>query len=170
MNSYKGIENIIKCISQFSREFREHNIKFKFIGNGPDLRIEGVDFVQVPLLSEKDLYEIFKTTDLLLVPSKSDNSPNIIFEAALFGTPFLGSNRTGLPELAKMFDLPTFEFGNTVSLFEGIMEIKSQVISRQKIRNIALEHTNPKSIALKMRNLYQEKLTDVKETRADKES
>jgi len=170
MNSYKGIENILNCISQHSSEFRKANIRFKFVGNGPKLQIKNVDFDQLPLLDEDELFEIFKATDLLLVPSKSDNSPNIIFEAALFGTPFLGSNRTGLPELANMFNLPIFDFGNSASLFEAIMTIKNQLITRKKIRSIALENVSPALIALKMQNLYQEKLIEVSETRVAKES
>lgn len=39
--------------------------------------------------------------DLLLVPSRADNSPNVIHEAKTFGIPILGSNVGGITELLQ---------------------------------------------------------------------
>lgn len=168
-NSYKGLDNILKCISEYSNELSAENIHFRFVGSGSRLTITGVQFEQLPILNESEMIEMYKTTDLLIVPSKTDNSPNIIFEAAMCGVPFLGSNRTGLPELSEIFNLPTFEFGNPKSLLRAILSVKSSPIDKQLIRSLALEHVDPHKVAIKLKSLYQMKLTEADSTRSSKE-
>ena len=50
--------------------------------------------------------EFWKRTEVLLVPSLQDNSPNVIHEAKQRGIPVIGSNVGGIPELlSKKYDL-----------------------------------------------------------------
>lgn len=44
----------------------------------------------------KDFWE---TIDVLLVPSRADNSPNVIHEAKLWGVPVVATNTGGIPEI-----------------------------------------------------------------------
>ena len=168
-NSYKGIKNILECISIYSSELNKNNIFFRFVGNGPKLKIEGVQYRQYPNLSEGDLIEIYKSTDLLLVPSKTDNSPNVIFEAAMCGTPFLGSNRAGLPELSELFGFSSFEYGNPESLYNAIVEATNAVTNSLKIRNLAFENVDPQTIAETLKRLYQRKLIESVSRRSSKD-
>jgi glycosyltransferase involved in cell wall biosynthesis len=168
-NSYKGIKNILECISIYSSELNKNNIFFRFVGNGPKLKIEGVQYRQYPNLSEGDLIEIYKSTDLLLVPSKTDNSPNVIFEAAMCGTPFLGSNRAGLPELSELFGFSSFEYGNPESLYNAIVEATNAVTNSLKIRNLAFENVDPQTIAETLKGLYQRKLIESVSRRSSKD-
>jgi glycosyltransferase involved in cell wall biosynthesis len=39
--------------------------------------------------------------DVLLVPSKADNSPNVIHEAKLWGKPVVSSDVGGIPEILR---------------------------------------------------------------------
>jgi glycosyltransferase involved in cell wall biosynthesis len=51
-------------------------------------------------LSDFDNYEDFwGSIDVLLVPSRADNSPNVIHEAKLWGKPVLASMVGGIPEI-----------------------------------------------------------------------
>jgi glycosyltransferase involved in cell wall biosynthesis len=169
-NSYKGIDGILECISMYSSELKRKNISFRFVGNGLKLKIKGVQFRQYPNLRERDLIEIYKSTDLLLVPSKTDNSPNVIFEAAMCGTPFLGSNKAGLPELSELFGSSTFEYGNPESLYNAIVEAKNTIISSLNIRNLALENVDPQTIAETLKQIYQRKLTESASRRSSKDA
>jgi glycosyltransferase involved in cell wall biosynthesis len=110
-----------------------------------------------------DLIDVYKSTDLLLVPSKTDNSPNVVFEAALCGTPFLGSNKAGLPELSE-----TFEYGNSENLFMRIIEARHFKHDRAMIRRTALESVDPRKIAETLRVLYQAKITEEASRRSGK--
>ncbi len=57
--------------------------------------------------------EFWSKIDALLVPSEADNSPNVIFEAAIRGIPVIGSKVGGIPELlTPEFDLAV-DFNNT---------------------------------------------------------
>ncbi len=168
-NPYKGIENILACVSMFSKELEDENILFRFVGNGlkPDIPFNLAEFL--PILSETQMIEMYDTTNLLIVPSRSDNSPNVIFEATLRGKPFVASNRTGLPELSQIFGMPSFDFGNPSSLFNAIMTIKSKKIDGNRLRNLSLELVHPQKTANAMKNLYQEKLIDALSTRSANE-
>jgi len=168
-NSYKGLQNVLECISNHVDEFRQNNFHFNFVGHGPMLTIKGVSFTQYPNLSESDLIEIYKSTDLLLVPSKTDNCPNVIFEAAMCGTPFLGSDRAGLPELSELFGLQTFEYGISDSLRKALMNAKNTKIDREMIRKLAFESVNPQKIAENIKELYQKKLTEAASMRSNKD-
>lgn len=169
-NPYKGIENILACISIYSKELETENILFRFIGNGPkpDIPLALREFL--PTLSEFQMIEIYDTTNLLIVPSRSDNSPNVIFEATLRGKPFLASNRTGLPELSELFGMPSFDFGNPTSLFNAILKIKSMKFDANLLRKISLDLVDPRNTANKMKNLYQAKLIEARSTRSASEA
>jgi glycosyltransferase involved in cell wall biosynthesis len=168
-NPYKGLDNVLNCIAIYSQEMNRQEIQFQFVGNGSKLDIKGIEFRQYPNLDELDLIDIYKSTDLLLVPSKTDNSPTVVFEAAMCGTPFLGSNRAGLPELSEIFGLRTFEFGNPESLYNAIVDLKHSEIDRANIRSLALQIVDPQKIAKTMKSLYQRKLTDAVSRRSGKD-
>jgi glycosyltransferase involved in cell wall biosynthesis len=169
-NPYKGIENILKCISRYSKELEAENILFRFVGNGlkPDIPLALSEFL--PTLSEMQMIEMYDTTNLLIVPSRSDNSPNVIFEATLRGKPFLASNRTGLPELSELFGMPSFNFGDPTSLFNAILRIKSMKFDASQLRKLSRELVDPQETATRMKKLYQTKLIEARSTRSANES
>ena len=168
-NSYKGLDNILECIEIYANDFVRRNIQFRFVGHGAELDIRDISYTQYPNLSEESLIEIYRSTDLLLVPSKTDNSPNVVFEAALCGASFLGSNRAGLPELSEMFGNRTFEYGNPHSLFEAILEVKNSAPDRAIVRKIALENVEPKKIAKSVKDLYHKKIAEALLSRSSNE-
>ena len=47
------------------------------------------------------IVDFWAKIDLLLVPSRADNSPNVILEAKSLGIPILGSDVGGIPEMLQ---------------------------------------------------------------------
>ena len=60
------------------------------------------------------------------MPSTQDNSPNVILESLMVGTPVVGSQIGGITELLCQFDLPSFQPNDYVELSEIIMNFKLQ--------------------------------------------
>lgn len=88
-------------------------IKVGFAAMDPSSWIKGGDLVQ-ELVSQNQSSGVFKffslsdfveyedfwnSIDVLLVPSRADNSPNVIHEAKLWGVPVVSTNTGGIPEI-----------------------------------------------------------------------
>jgi glycosyltransferase involved in cell wall biosynthesis len=52
-------------------------------------------------LASQEVYSVMAKSDLLVVPSFSENSPNVIAEAQLLSLPVLASRVGGIPELIQ---------------------------------------------------------------------
>lgn len=86
-------------------------LKIMLVGNG------GVEFTEENLIrfsSENgiEIREHLAAMDLLLVPSKADNVPNVIVEALLEGTPVLATRVGGIPDLLDHLDKDVFLTGD----------------------------------------------------------
>lgn len=115
----KGIETLLKVIDQMP----DH--KFVFAGNGP-LENEVNSRINIDnrgFLTGDELREAISSAKFTIVPSECyENCPFTVMESQMYGTPVLGSNRGGIPELiqiGKTGDL--FEPGNVDSLTEKII-------------------------------------------------
>ena len=101
---HKGVDILIDAFKGIISDC----IKLDIVGKGPDIedllqkasddrRIKFHGFV-----SSEELAEIYRNTDLLVVPSVwYDNSPMVIYEALSYGVPVLASRIGGIPELIK---------------------------------------------------------------------
>lgn len=105
------------------------------------------DNLQLSLLYLKDFpqseqNEFWEQIDCLLVPSRGDNSPNVIHEAKFFNIPVIATNVGGIPELLfSSFDiLLDVKSISVQDILQAILQIKSQNISNEAI--------------LQMRNFY----------------
>jgi len=156
---FKGLDSIIKCITDHTTEFTEQNIKFMFVGAGPEIHIGALKAHQYERIDSSRMVEIYSDTDLLIVPSLVDNSPNVIFEALACGTPFVGSDQGGIPEIAKAFGMETFVYGDSESMYRAIIAQKSSELDSNKIRDAALAIVDPQVVAQKVAELYASKLT-----------
>lgn len=117
----KGIGTLLKVVDQLP------NQKFIFAGNGPLVNevnarsnIENMGF-----LSGSELQQTIASAKFTIIPSECfENCPFTVMESQMYGTPVLGSNRGGIPELiqvGKTGDL--FEPGNVESLKSKIEEM-----------------------------------------------
>lgn len=117
----KGIGTLLKVVDQLP------NQKFVFAGNGPLVdevnsrnNIENRGF-----LSGSELQQTIASAKFTIIPSECfENCPFTVMESQMYGTPVLGSNRGGIPELiqiGKTGDL--FEPGNVENLKSKIEEM-----------------------------------------------
>ncbi len=76
---------------------------------------------RVPFLEMRALYA---TADLTVVPSMwYDNSPMVIYESLIAGTPVIGSNIGGIPELIEQGETGYIvPHGNVEALVEGVIQ------------------------------------------------
>lgn len=120
----KGIGTLLKVVDQFPSE------RFVFAGNGPLVdevnkrgNIENKGF-----LSGSELQQTIASAQFSIIPSECfENCPFTVMESQMYGTPVLGSNRGGIPELiqvGKTGDL--FEPGDIKSLKGKIEEMKKR--------------------------------------------
>ena len=130
-----------------------------FVGAGPEIHIGALKAHQYQRIDSSRMVEIYSNTDLLIVPSLVDNSPNVIFEALVCGTPFVGSDQGGIPEIAKAFGMETFVYGDPDSMYGAIIKQKNARLDSNLIRENALALVHPELVAKKISKLYLSKLT-----------
>lgn len=137
---HKGVQILIKAF----RDIKESNLRLHIAGKGPyadelkrlaknDERIIFYGFV-----TESKLFELYELANITVVPSIwYDNSPVVIYESFKSGTPVIGSDIGGIPELIKDgYNGYLFEAGN-------INELKS-IINKlpHSKENLKLMHRN----------------------------
>jgi glycosyltransferase involved in cell wall biosynthesis len=67
--------------------------------SSPLLSLQNISFLMLADFGHERYPEFWNSIDCLLVPSRADNSPNVIHEAKAFGIPIIGSDAGGIPEL-----------------------------------------------------------------------
>lgn len=157
-NEYKGIDTLLKCMKIYKKDFIKQDIKFQFVGDGERIIDQELIYKQLSRISESKMREIYLNSDLLIVPSFADNSPNIIFEALACGVPFVGSDWGGIPELCTIFGMETFKHGDSASMYMAIIQQKSKKTDRSHLRKKALSLVHPEIVAKLHLELYKLKL------------
>lgn len=97
---------------------------------------DGKKFEFFALTDFENYREFWMSIDLLLVPSRADNSPNVIHEAKLWGIPVISSNVGGIPEIL------TQGFDRSIRLEDLSVEvIESEIeLILESTTNIDLRH------------------------------
>jgi len=136
----KGFEEIKKTISFCQQDYRFKNLlevgKINLLTFGLtnkselDLAIPltNLDFVK----SDLELANIYSASDIFILPSLEDNLPNTLLESMACGTPVLGFEVGGIPDVIKNgitgYTVPVH---NCESLGKSLMDL----IFKEKIRN-----------------------------------
>lgn len=129
----KGIETLLKVADELPE------VNFVFAGNGilkneieKRNNIENKGF-----LSGKELIDIIAGARFTVVPSECyENCPFTVMESQMYGTPVLGADIGGIPEL--------IDVGKTGELFESgnVSELKSAIQNLISDNNKLTEYTN----------------------------
>ena len=137
----------------------------------PFLKIKGGRIVQDMVTSDKNRSRLrieflrdypsspenfWSAIDALLVPSEADNSPNVIFEAAIRGIPVIGAKVGGIPELLTPgFDLAVdFLKTSEDAWLDEFTDIKLEITPEKRQKRIeAASISNSAAIASHI-NLY----------------
>ena len=110
--------------------------------------------------NESDLASLYASCDVLVLPTEADNLPNVVKEAMACGTPCVGFNIGGMPDmitheldgyLASPFD--------SDDLVNGILWVLSQPHEiRQRVRESAILNHDPAARVNDYLSLYEQVL------------
>lgn len=100
---YKGLKNLIYALKLVNKKMDVHLI---VAGDGREKK-EMEDLARkinakvrfLGKVNHKDMLELYQRAGIVCVPSRADNSPVVIYEAMMYGTPVVASNVGGIPDL-----------------------------------------------------------------------
>jgi glycosyltransferase involved in cell wall biosynthesis len=131
VNRWKGQDTVISILAKV--KWRHRNWHLNIYGDGPD-REEIEKLIAVNELSVKvtlhnhneSINDIFKANDLVLIPSKQDSGPIVLFESMLAGRPVVGSFIGAIPDYIKLGENGVLAKGTDEISFENAMEFAWQ--------------------------------------------
>ena len=123
------------------------------------------------LKSADELKRFYSASDLVVVPSREDNSPQIGLEAMACGTPVVAFDAGGIPEYVLPGQTGLLaELGNEQQLAERIMELVRSPEMRASMssncRQLLLDEFEADTQATKYTQLYQQLLNRGGQTKA----
>lgn len=112
---YKNFEYFKVLIKEIKKIWIKElpKLKIMLVGNGGE-EFYDENLIRFSSNSEIEIREHLAAMDLLLVPSKIDNVPNVIVEALLEGTPVLATRVGGIPDLLDHLDGNVFLTGDPI--------------------------------------------------------
>ncbi len=129
----KGIETLLKVCTELPE------LRFVFAGSGPlEEKINAVPNVRnVGFKQGKELERLIGEALLSVYPSEwYENCPFSVIESQMYGTPVLGANIGGIPEIISQ--------GVTGELFESgnANDMKQKLLAMYNNRNLLTEYSN----------------------------
>ncbi|MBS0929049.1 glycosyltransferase [Klebsiella michiganensis] len=132
----KGFDILIKAIEKI-RE-KNSNVLFRIIGdfigeksNGELPQIDGVEFLGWK--SNDEIGEFYKSSDILIMPSRWEGFAMVPIEAFMYGVPVIASKNTSFPEIIDdNINGFLFDTENYISLAEIILSLQSKDITALK--------------------------------------
>ena len=119
----KGIDTLLKVCRELS------DVQFIFAGTGPlDNEIDGISNIKnVGFQTGEALETLIREARFSIYPSEwYENCPFSVMESQMYGTPVLGANIGGIPELIEVGKTgELFESGNVTQLKEKIQKLWS---------------------------------------------
>lgn len=151
----KGIETLLKACRNL------YDIPFHFAGNGPlEIQVTQVKNIQnCGFLEGEALEKEIAEARFVIAPSECyENCPFTVMEAQLCGTPVIGSNLGGIPELMKEGETgELFESGNVEMLTEKIRKLWSDkgLLERYSKKCKEVQFDNVEEYVTKLLRIYQ---------------
>jgi glycosyltransferase involved in cell wall biosynthesis len=156
LNPLKGLKDLLaalECIPYSSKK----KLHLLLVGkNGEHIVCREVESTLLDVGTLAGGLNPYSAMDLLVVPSRQDNSPNVIGEAIMNGVPVLGSQIGGVPEILRELGLPVVNTRDPKKLAEVITELIERRIEKDNLRGQAKEILGYEPIGLKVKALYKE--------------
>ena len=146
----KGISTLIKAAEELPE------IQFVFAGTGPlESEINKVKNIKnVGFKTGKELIDLISKAKFSIYPSEwYENCPFSVMESQMYGTPVLGANIGGIPELIQV--------GKTGELFESGDKEKLKLQIKEMIEKADEYSKNCASISFDTADEYCEKLLNI---------
>ncbi len=117
------------------------------------------------LSNEKEIAELYNAADLFVTPSLQDNLPNTIVEAMACGTPCVGFNVGGIPEMIHhQQDGYVADYCDSLDFAQGIawcLNEQRQAALGAAARATALATYGETAVAQRYQAIYQQALTNL---------
>ena len=148
----KGIGTLIEACKALP------NIKFVFAGTGPlEEKMNGIPNIQnVGFQNGEALEKLIREAKFSIYPSEwYENCPFSVMESQMYGTPVLGADIGGIPELIQA--------GKTGELFESgnVEDLKCKIEWFWNDKNVAAYILNCKEFSFDTIKIYTEKLMEI---------
>lgn len=168
-DSRKGFEYFFQAMESFAREYPNMNDKLElvFLGGSdidlPNSILYKANFVGY-LTENADIVNLYNAVNLFVLPSLEENLPNMIMESMACGTPVVGFNAGGIPEMidhkangyvANYKDSEDLMRGIYWALFEADYQSLCNNARRKVIENYSEE-----VVATKYMELYGQQLEE----------
>lgn len=115
----KGIRYLLDIMNEFTNEVL-------FLSVGKNIEVHKDNFIQLGYISDKlSLYDIYKLSDIFVIPSLTDNFPTTVLEAFMNKTPVVGFNVGGITEQLKDDCGILVDVEDKDMLKEGILKVIS---------------------------------------------
>lgn len=154
LSSEKGIKTLLKVASRLPYELR-------VAGSGPleeQLRLEYGSCKNIKLLGHcnfNELQLLLSKARFSVVPSEwYENNPFSVIESLCCGTPFVGADIGGIPELADMANGIKYSLGNPNNLRLAIEEAWTREWDYNTIRTDAMKKFSPEQHYCILNKIY----------------
>lgn len=126
-NDRKGFSYIVDLSNSLQRRHKIHivgknnqSIRELFTNNLCELVIHGS-------LSYKNLQKLYRSCDLLLLPTMQDNLPNTILESFTFGTPVVAFDTGGVKDLVSSETGYLAKYKSVEDLVAGVEHVRTNI-------------------------------------------
>ncbi len=127
LGKHKGVDTLINAFKEIEGDY----LKLHIIGKGYDeeefksLAKDDARIIFHGFVDNRNIKEYYEMSNILVIPSICyDNSPLVIYESFSTGTPVIGSDIGGIPELIEEeYNGLLFEAGNVNSLKEKLVKV-----------------------------------------------
>jgi len=155
----KGIQFLPPFLDAVHRDIELH--VFGRLSRGKTLlNFSNISVVRHPPFSPNELIQVYNSFDVLLCPSKSDNSPNVLTEAFSFGVPVVAQSGTGMETYVNNYMGALIDFqtpsDDNIKRFSAILEkiISEYELFSNTARNFVQDKLSPHMIGSQYKNLY----------------
>lgn len=155
-NPRKGIQTLFRAIELMPQK---NQILLVGVGNGSG-QTKGLDTLYTGHINDPRLLaNYYFAADVLVVPSKAENSPLVIIEALSCGTPVIAAAVGGIPELITSANGLLFEPDNALQLSRQIQTLLfEEHLNRNEIKSNATIKHHPEKVMLQYHKVYKQLL------------
>lgn len=162
MDQRKGYASLAPLLSAVSSSFAE-KIELHIFGrcaNGDLQKIPGIELIHHQPFAASDIFRVYSSFDILLCPSRFDNSPNVMTEALAHGVPVIGQSGTGMEsyishKFGGLIDFHNFNEFLTFDFYRHIQKITGNFcVYSDLAKDYVAQTLSPRVIGFKYIKLY----------------
>ncbi len=121
-NPYKGLALLVEALNVLAADFA---LRLTLVGRGklPDFDPR-IKVIRKYVTNNQERVALYEELDFIVAPSTQDNFPSVISESLMVGTPVIGSDAGGIPEMLFGFDMPIVRAGSVEDIIFAIRSMK----------------------------------------------